>query len=272
MKYYVEAPFLNMRNAPTDEAKVDSQAMCHEEVIVQKQQEKWALISTTDGYLGWVKKNGLVQRSSPYPTQIQTCRLQSYLYRHMDIEYGPIASLPFHTPLHPLEEVPPRWLKVALPSGQEAYIQKGDVETIASPLKKEELPQFSQKFLNLPYIWGGRTSFGYDCSGFVQMLYRQIGILLPRDAKDQIQSLRAIPMDALTPGDLLFFGKSEKEIGHVGLYLENGMFIHATTKENQPWIRISRCNQSEWSGALNCWYPYRAAASAAICSLSAPSC
>ncbi|MCP5492677.1 MAG: C40 family peptidase [Chlamydiales bacterium] len=97
------------------------------------------------------------------------------------------------------------------------------------------MPQFSQKFLGLLYIWGGRSSFGYDCSGFVQMLYSQIGIKLQRDAKQQIldSRLQSIKIDELKLGDLIFFGKSDQRIMHVGMYIGNEQFIHATARENK---------------------------------------
>jgi cell wall-associated NlpC family hydrolase len=152
------------------------------------------------------------------------------------------------------------WLKVSLPGGQEGFI-RSDAARPKQLLTKIDLVTLSQQFLYTPYKWGGRSAFGYDCSGFVQMLYEQIGILLPRDSKDQILDPRLKPIEeeALEGGDLLFFGTSAKNIGHVALYIGEGRFIHATARENRPWIRISRLSDAPWLPTETGFYPYRRA-------------
>ncbi len=93
------------------------------------------------------------------------------------------------------------------------------------------------------------------------MLYNQIGIGLERDSKQQIRDNRfqTISIENLEPGDLIFFGKSEQKISHVALFIGDGQFIHATTRECQPWIRISRLSVFEWSGDPSANSPYRVA-------------
>ena len=100
----------------------------------------------------------------------------------------------------------------------------------------EETLAFSKKFIGLPYTWGGTSSYGFDCSAFVQMLLREMGLLLPRNACDQAQSPLLVPVlgEELQPGDLIFFGESR--ITHVGLYL-GGDELHFTAawgEEIQP--------------------------------------
>lgn len=82
------------------------------------------------------------------------------------------------------------------------------------------------------------------------MLYQKINVHLERDARLQMRDARfqTVSRDQLEPGDLIFFGKSEREITHVGMYLGEDRFIHATTAECQPWIRISHLTDDEWSG------------------------
>lgn len=259
--FYINEPVVDMRENPSDESKVVSQALFSEEVKVKDVHGKWAYIFTNDGYSGWALYNGIVSLREPFDTDLRTSRLKAHLYRGKDIEYGPLKSLPFGSKLKVLDSSDPRWLKVGLPDSQESYIQKGDIEAEQKELSKNELPLFSQKFLGLPYTWGGRSSFGYDCSGFVQMLYGQMGIYLQRDAKQQIMDKRFqnIEIEQLEPGDLLFFGQSEYRILHVGIYIGHGQFIHASARENQPWIRISNLSDDEWSGHKNAHYPYRTA-------------
>ncbi len=91
------------------------------------------------------------------------------------------------------------------------------------------LADTSQHFLNVPYLWGGRCSFGTDCSGMVQNLFKQAGIALPRDASLQAGKGRTLSfLSEARPGDLAYFDNEEGEIVHVGLILENGKIIHAS--------------------------------------------
>lgn len=259
--FYINEPVVNMRENPSNESKIVSQAIFSEEIIVKETTSDWSLINTPDGYTGWVLSNSFVNLSKPYDTSLKTSRLKTHIYGINDTEYGPIKSLPYGSKLKVLDSTDPRWLKIILLDGCQCYVQKGDVSSEFKRLHKNELSQFSQKFLDLPYTWGGRSSFGYDCSGFVQMLYHQIGIHLERDAKQQILDNRfqTIEIKDLEPGDLIFFGKSDQKITHVGMSIGDNQFIHATVQENKPWIRISSLLDLEWRGNESPSLPYRMA-------------
>lgn len=249
-----------MREAPSHESAVVSQGVFAEKVAIEKHQEGWAYVKTPDHYHGWIPLSTIVSRSDPYETSLKVFRLAAHVYGVKNTEFGPVKTLPYGSRLKALDLSDPRWIKIALPDGHECYIQKGDVAKESELRGKEDLPAFSQRFLNLPYTWGGRSSFGYDCSGFVQMLYSSIGIDLERDSKDQILDSRfqTISMEQLEPGDLIFFSRTEqKGASHVGLYLGDKKFIHSTVKENQPWLRISSLTDLEWSGHPEAYYPYR---------------
>lgn len=85
------------------------------------------------------------------------------------------------------------------------------------------------KYISSPYLWGGKSLFGLDCSGFVQMSYKQIGVHLLRDAKDQVtQGEEVVGIDNAKKGDLCFFHSSEGRITHVGIYLGENKIIHAS--------------------------------------------
>ncbi len=207
-------------------------------------------IRTPDGYQGWVREGSFVERTE-YSTNLEVGRLSAHLYAEADTEYGPIMTLPFGSRLMRVD-TDSRWHRVILPDGREAFIQRGDVEGGAFDLKA-----FCQKFLGLPYTWGGRSSFGYDCSGFVQMLYGRLGKSIPRDARQQIVCGR--PVEELQLGDLIFWGKSENEIKHVGMFLEGESFIHSSVRENKPYLRVSLLTDFEWSGRKEAYYPFRTA-------------
>jgi hypothetical protein len=248
----IHLPFVDMREQPTLQSKVVSQALFGEEVQVAHSSEGWISITTPDGYSGWVPDGSIVVREKPYPKDLEISRIKAHVYKHMDTEFGPILSLPHGSQLHLVETVDSRWLKILLPDGREAYVQKGDVEP-----EPFDLIPFAKKFLGIPYTWGGRSSFGYDCSGFVQMLYGRLGICLPRDARQQVLAGKPILVDQLVLGDLIFWGKSETNIGHVGMYLGEGEFIHTSSRENKPYLRISRLTDLEWRGDGKAYYPYR---------------
>ena len=258
--FFVQAPVATMRESPNLSSKPVSQALFAEAVKVEDEGRDWVLICTPDNYLGWTLRENLVGRESVYATSLKVSRLAAHVYRGPDTEYGPLMTLTFGACLQEIDR-DERWVKVDLPSGQEAFIQSGDVVPLEPLQGKKDLVAFSQRFLGLPYTWGGRSSLGYDCSGFVQMLYQQIGIALKRDSKDQVQDERliTIALEDLEPGDLVFFGKKPGSTQHVGLYIGDGSFIHATAREKQPWIRISRFTDLEWSGDRDATYPYRQA-------------
>ncbi|MBS4168332.1 SH3 domain-containing C40 family peptidase [Parachlamydia sp. AcF125] len=266
--YYINSPVIEMREQPNQESEIVSQAYFAEGIKVLEEAHDWIKIETTvDHYKGWIKKGSLCQRQDSFLSNSSTTfakvnRCAAHLYSVQDTVYGPILTLPFESKLEvlePKEESNSRWIKVSLVDGREGYIQRGDVAVNPTFVGREQMCNLSLQFLGLPYTWGGRSSFGYDCSGFVQMLYRQMGIYLPRDTKDQInwKGLTAISVEELSPGDLIFFGLAEDKIRHVGLYLGNNQFIHATVAENLPYIRISKLSDPEWNGSGR--FIYRAA-------------
>lgn len=259
---YINEPVVNMREHPSLESEVVSQAVFAEKISVYKQRGNWVAIRTTDGYHGWVLSDAIVSRQDPYLPTIMTSRLAAHIYDRANVKYGPIQTVPYGTMLQVLGVEDQNWIKIALPDNRDGYVQRGNVTEGQQIISRTEMIDLSQKFLGIPYMWGGRSSFGYDCSGFIQMLYRKIGIHLPRDAAQQIKDkkLQIIPVEKTNPGDLIFFGQSSKEIRHVGMYIGNGKFIHASNQINHPWISISNITDDMWSGSTSSNYPYRVGA------------
>ncbi len=95
---------------------------------------------------------------------------------------------------------------------------------------KLTLEGFAFQFLNTPYLWGGKSIWGIDCSGFTQLVWRSQGRFIPRDAKDQAELGEEIPFSSAQKGDLCFFSESEasKKITHVGILLEENSILHAS--------------------------------------------
>jgi hypothetical protein len=251
---YIHVPVADMREQATETSKVVSQALFGEVVQLGERSGEWALIQTPDQYTGWVRSVALLTRPA-YPTHLEVSRLAAHIYHIDDTEYGPLLTLPFGSKLEALDASGPRWIRIRLIDGREAFIQKGDTAT-----EPHDLLSLSKKFLGLPYTWGGRSSFGYDCSGFVQMLYQRLGIQLPRDAKRQVLDPqgKTVTIEEATLGDLIFFGKTENAISHVGMCLNNASFIHTAARvENRPYLRISQFSDLEWSGSPKAANPFR---------------
>lgn len=260
--FYVNDPVVTMREFPAKGTEVVSQAVFSEQVQLQEETDGWQQIMTPDGYVGWIPSGSLAITEQPYQTTLVTSRLAAHIYGSADTDRGPIKTLPYGSKLHLVEQINQRWLKIALPDGHEYYIQTGDVLPQPILTKKGDLVEFSKKFLGLPYTWGGRSSFGFDCSGFVQMLYAQIGVHLQRDAKLQVLDPRfaeEVDVADLEPGDPIFWGRSKDMIRHVGIYIGGGQFIHSSVQENLPWVRISNVTDFEWNENAGAVYPYRTA-------------
>ncbi|MBS0655724.1 MAG: C40 family peptidase, partial [Verrucomicrobia bacterium] len=192
---YANAPVTDMREEPKRDSLMASQVCYAEPVRLIEERGDWVKIETCiDHYQGWVEKQVLTYRPDEYLTRPETTvarvnRLMAHIYDREDTMYGRLLTVPFETCLEVIEQIGGangRWIKIALPDGQAAFIQRGDVSFETKKLTLQEMCEFSRQFLGLPYTYGGRSSFGYDCSGFVQMLYRQMGLFIPRDTKDQI--------------------------------------------------------------------------------------
>jgi cell wall-associated NlpC family hydrolase len=98
-------------------------------------------------------------------------------------------------------------------------------------LNVENISETAKQFLNVPYLWSGRSFFGIDCSGFVQLIYKVHGISLPREAQQQSEIGEVLSfVEESKPGDLAFFENKEGKISHVGMMLNNQEIIHASGK------------------------------------------
>lgn len=254
----VNVPVANMFSGPSAKLDVVSQAIYGSNIDVLKQQPGWVEIRTpADDYTGWVQRADLVGigEAKPYASTGRVAvvqDLQLHLYPVPDVtRRAPMLTVPFETRLEIVKEKPGgRWLLANLPDGRQAWLQQGAVKLYNNaadiPNGDMSIPQmvkFSRRFLGLPYTWGGRSSFGYDCSGFVQMLMRQRGYSIPRDADVQAKwsGFDAVKVADLRAGDVLFFGEKGK-ITHTGMYIGNGKFIDATTHE-RPVIQIDPLNK-----------------------------
>jgi cell wall-associated NlpC family hydrolase len=247
-------PVANMYSRPSEDADVVSQAIYGANVGLMEQREGWAHIRTADDYTGWTPLSAL-RPGKAYATSGRVAEVRSlfaHLYREASVTaHAPLLTVPFETKLEVVAEPGERWLEVRLPDDRSGWVQAGDVVFDAKPLTIPEMLALARRFLGLPYTWGGTSSFGYDCSGFAQMLERRRGVGMPRDAQPQADWSGAAPVarEDLVPGDLLYFGGSVKKVTHTGVYLGDGKFINATTWQT-PMVRIDDLDDPHWTRLL----------------------
>jgi cell wall-associated NlpC family hydrolase len=257
----VVKPVANMYSAPSQDADVVSQAICGASVVLVEEQPAWAKVRTADDYTGWMLLAALRRYDAAdhayasTGTVAQVENLFANVYREPNVtKHQPVLTLPFAARLEVVAEPENgggRWMEVRLPDGSSAWIQRGDVNLNPRPLSIKETIELAKRFLGLTYLWGGTSSFGFDCSGFTQMLVGRRGIVMPRDADMQAAWAGVVPVkrDKLHVGDLLFFGESPQKITHTGMFIGHGKFIHDSTHEH-PGVQISRLADPHWTKLL----------------------
>ena len=255
----VARPVVNMYRNATDASDVVSQALYGTGVLTRQSSQGWFQILTADGYTGWVAAADLKTLDgatyAPKGNAVRVAALSANVYREPDVTaHAPLLELPWEARLEPAPvpaKISERWLEVRLVDGQMGWVQRGDISDDFLPISIDEMLQLSHRFIGTTYTWGGVSSFGFDCSGFTQMLERQRGFEMPRDADVQASwnGVIAVERKNLEPGDLLFFGSSPAKITHTGMYLGNGEFIHDTTHDH-PGVQISRLDDMPWTQLL----------------------
>jgi cell wall-associated NlpC family hydrolase len=251
----------NMYSAPSVEKDVVSQAFLGQTVGVMETKGAFVKIKTPDQYQGWIPAGAVLRyanarapRYAAKGTVADVRSLTANVYREADVTTArPKAKAPLSARLEVLEgPLQDRWYKVRLPSGDLGFVQKGDVDVhdaAAPPPVRDtsDLVATGRRLLGVPYLWGGMTPLGVDCSGFVSLVYRVQGRVLPRDADLQFgdPDAEVVERAHLLPGDLLFFGRAADKITHVGMYLGDGRFINATTYET-PVVREDRLDDAHW--------------------------
>lgn len=216
---------------------VQTQLLFGEEVIVIEEKENWVQVIIPDqptsknknGYPGWVPTSQLVKCPLDWninegPVVIVKKPKTFLIELNIELSYQTILPL--------IKEGKGKVL-IKTPNGT-GLLNSDDVtifESLANRFKGngKDIVADGEKFLNLPYLWGGMSSYGYDCSGFSYSMCKANGYIIPRDAHDQAHAGVEISMEEIQPGDLLFFAYEEGKgrIHHVGIYFGDGKLLHS---------------------------------------------
>ncbi len=235
----------NVRSNPAHSAELATQVMMGMVVRLLKRQGDWYYVQGPDKYLGWLEGAAMHLTTSEGVTAWEHgARVITTAY------FGVVRAKPDTTSLPVSDAVPGvlfkddgargHWRAVETPDGRKGFIQRALVADYATwkasrKLTADNVESTAKRFIGVPYLWGGTSPKGMDCSGFTKTVFRLNGLELNRDANQQAQMGFDVPVGddfrLLAKGDLLFFGQKAtperaERITHVAIYLQNRTFIH----------------------------------------------
>lgn len=254
-----------LRLKPDYESPLETQELMGTVVEIVGEQSYWREVVTPQPYRAWCTDQGLVEMSADElkayeeAPKVMFCDLYGHIYKEPSMDSPTICDLvggdllrlttvKDNTDKALKKALKGRWTKVMLPSGKTGFVPskqlkfhkgfrsismgEGSAESISSETTEAIIAQ-AEKLLGVPYLWGGMSAKGVDCSGLVRISHIMNGILLPRNASQQIKCGERVELDNLQRGDLVFFGtpatdEKPMRITHVGIYLGENKIIHSS--------------------------------------------
>jgi cell wall-associated NlpC family hydrolase len=234
----VASSVADIRKEPSHASELVTQTIYGDGVEPLKAEGEWYLVRLDDGYVGWIRSWHTVELSPADQERYAGAARHRVATNHAEVLGEPVPGALPVTDLVVGTRVrvgaSPRrgWRAVALADGKEGFVESRSLEPIPRRRRpsRDRLAATGLRFLGIPYLWGGSTPKGFDCSGLIQRIFRLNGVLLPRDSDLQAEFGRPKPQGdpaKLRTGDLMFFGSTPRSITHVAMVLPEGRFLHA---------------------------------------------
>mgnify|MGYP001191100866 FL=1 len=214
-----------VRIVDSDKSEMINQLIYGDIIEILEEKEKWVKIkSVFDDYIGWIDKKQYFKIDDNIKLDLNKPVYSINLVEFIENNNNELVTIPIGSDI----------------SNISLMNHKFDGKTISGKNNRNSIVNTALLFLNSPYLWGGKTPFGIDCSGFTQMVYKINGYKLSRDAKDQANQGKTLSfIEESEAGDLAFFNNDQGDIIHVGIILQNNHIIHASGK-----VRIDRIDHS----------------------------
>lgn len=240
---------INIRSEAKHSAELGTQALLGMPLKVLDREGDFYQIQTPDKYISWVDKGGIIRMTKTEfdawnaSKKVIFTEIFGFVYKEKSTEKGIVSDISLGGILQYLDE-DTNFYQVKMPDNTVGYLKKSEANLYKNWLQsvipsEENIEIFAKKMEGFPYLWGGTSAKGMDCSGFTKMVYLMNGFIIPRDASQQINAGKIVDKNLnfadLQKGDLLFFGKkatenSKQKVTHVGIWLGNDKqeFIHAS--------------------------------------------
>lgn len=233
----VKVAVANMRREPRHGAELVDQAILGTELRILKQRRGWYYVKTSWEYLGWITGSSIHFTAHPLTPTHRVSAQSVQVRESADTSSLILVDAPFGATLTKTADIG-RFSRVILPDSTTGYVPTSTLASLPRPAPSSapdapRLVATANLFHGIPYLWGGNSTSGFDCSGFTQTVFREQGIILPRDANMQIRLGEDVPytdgdFSQVLAGDLLYFGPNPDRITHVALSLGGAKIIHAS--------------------------------------------
>ncbi len=217
-------------------AEMTTQMLNGVQVEVLWAQQNWCFVRQMDGYLGWTYRPYLTDIPAATPTHLVTAPVG--LLRQAPQAGAALVTRVLGGTLVCAQADQGGWAQVDLAGGEHGWLLSADLRRLAdlpqvAAARRAQLSADAFQMVGVPYLWGGCSANGIDCSGYAQLLHRWIGLSIPRDADMQYAAGKPVE-PPFEPGDLLFFGEQgeERHITHVGVSLGGWRIIHSSRRRN----------------------------------------